>query len=89
MYFIVYLINEKKCVTVPHTWIQDMHEYIENFVNNGLNKKKFLTFYTDNSAAFEGTLPRASHSPNLGASLNASFPKEGWYRCYVRKFKCK
>lgn len=50
-YYVVYLNLKQKNVIVPATWIKDIEQHYEKFVNNSLNRSQiFLCFYPDESS---------------------------------------
>lgn len=88
MYFIVYILQTSRYVVVPYSWIR-LNSRMEGIVNYGINSNLiFEVFYTDNSIAFRNGIPRIDFPPNSQASFQSRFPNEGWYRCYIRRFKC-
>lgn len=93
MYFVVYILDIKQNRTVPHAWIRHMKDHIETFINNGLNhNRKFYTFWTHRPEAFDNTgVPRADYRINFAAQIanGNDFPREGWYRCQLKKFHRK
>lgn len=89
MYFIVYIIQSRQHVVVPYSWIR-LNSHMENLINNGINSGlAFTVFYTNNPDAYHNGVPRADYEPNVLATSVSQFPNEGWYTCYIRKFKCK
>lgn len=89
MYFVVYILKAKRCVVVPYTWIADLQNHLELFLNRGINaNKQHKVFYTDNPRAFANDLPLLDFPPNENVGLSARFPEEGWFICYVKKLKC-
>lgn len=88
MYFIVYIIEILQNVLVPYSWLK-LDRFLEWTVNNGINSNiPFEVFYTRNADAFENGIPRLDFAPNMHASSNSRFPNEGWYSCYIRRFRC-
>lgn len=91
MYFVVFFVGIRENRTVPHAWIRNVNDYIESFINNGLNRNRlYFCFWTDHPDAFDdnGT-PRATYKINHQASVRNDFPHEGFYRCHIKKFHCK
>lgn len=91
MYFVVFLLDIKKNITVPHTWIRNINCHLESFINNGLNcNRNFYTFWTDDDEAFDNNgLPREEYPVNNEASERSIYPNEGWYQCRMKKFRSK
>lgn len=92
MFFVVYILQNSRYVVVPHTWIK-LNTFMERIVNNGIHSNViFQVFYTQNPDAFENSvplgIPRVDFAPNMHASSDSRFPNEGWFRCYIRRFKC-
>lgn len=58
-------------------------------MNQGVNSNQiFRVFWTDDPAAFlENGLPNPNFEPNVFASENGDFPKEGWYKSQIIKFR--
>lgn len=91
MYFVVYIVDIKQNRTVPHTWIRDVNNFIEMFINSGIkHNRTFYTFWTHRPEAFDvHGIPRKNYRVNLKATGNNVFPHEGWYRCFIKKFRCE
>lgn len=88
MYFIVYIRQTSQYVVVPYSWIK-LNDFMEWIVNNGINSNvPFEVFYTQNDDAYENGVPRIDFAPNVHASCESQFPNEGWYSCFIRRFKC-
>lgn len=52
VYYVVFLLEQRKHVVVPATWIRDVQKHYEKFVNNSINRsQKFLCFYTTSEEA--------------------------------------
>lgn len=99
MYFVVYILQAKKNVVVPYSWIKGIDSVIENFINNGVKPTyRFQVFWTDSRDAFDREdlaedlgedVPSTNYAPNINASTTSTFPHEGWYTCFIKKFKCE
>ncbi|XP_055308607.1 uncharacterized protein LOC129572629 [Sitodiplosis mosellana] len=88
MYFIVFIIQTKEHVIVPHSWIKEINAHAENFINYGIHSnRKFMVFWTDKQEAFRDGHPLSSYEPNVLASTSSVFPNEGWYACYIKRFQ--
>lgn len=88
MYFVVYVLQTKQNLVVPASWISSADKLIEHFINYSINSNKsFLFYWTGNPQAFHGNgLPRFEYKPNVHAVSTNEFPKEGWYRCQMKRF---
>lgn len=88
MYFIVYILQISQYVVVPFSWLK-LDGFMEMIVNNGINSNiTFDVFYTQNPDAFVNGVPRADFAPNMLAGSNSRYPRESWYKCFIRRFKC-
>lgn len=91
MYFVVYILDLRENRTVPHAWIRRVGAYLESFINYGINRNRyFYTFWTDRPEAFDANgMPRCDYRVNANAQIRTDFPREGFYRCYIKRFYCK
>lgn len=92
MYFIVYLENLRKNVILPKTWIKDIDDHMEKFLNYGLNTvQRFMCFYTKNELTFDpiNGSPYENYPANFDLPLNNTIDDEGFYTCQLKKFKSK
>lgn len=91
MYFVVYILDIKQNRTVPHSWIRHMSGHLESFMNYGVNRNRlFYTFWTIRPEAFDvNGVPRANYPINVQANVRNDFPREGFYRCHIKKFYCE
>lgn len=89
MYFVVYLIHQKRNVVIPQNWIRDVENHIEKFMNYGVNSNQiFVCFYTNNVAAVDSNgAIRLDFPANFQARFFAKFPSEGLYLCQIKKFR--
>lgn len=88
MYFIVFVVQINQNVLVPYSWVK-LNRFLESTVNNGINTNiPFDVFYTLNPEAFQNAIPKLNFPPIIHASRTSIFPNEGWFRCYIRRFKC-
>lgn len=87
MYYIVYLLKDKINIIVPQTWIKDINDHIEKFINSGLNSsQKFLCFWTESPHAFdENGRPKLNFEPDSNAEIADRFPHTGWHICKLKK----
>lgn len=55
MYFVAYLLDSKKHVVIPKTWVFDIKNHWEKFINHSINRnQKFLVFYSETCVNQEG-----------------------------------
>lgn len=89
MYFVAYFIEAKVYKVVPHSWIKNVSQHLEKFMNNGLNSNQMYTVYWTNSAdAYDDNgIPKTSFRPNFDSVGGGKFPEDGLYRCYLKRFK--
>lgn len=88
MYFIVFLVKDRKTIIVPKNWIKNIDEQIEKFINNGLNSnQRMLCFWTDDVAAFENGKPKHDFLLDPKYGLAESFPATGWHICKIKRAK--
>lgn len=89
MYFIVYIPEANQNVVVPYQWLK-INRFLEWTINNGINSNiTFDVFYTQNPDAFHDGVPRLDFAPIMQASSTSIFPNEGFYKCYIRRFRRK
>lgn len=89
MYFVVYLKSLKKNVVLPATWICDIGNHFEKFMNRSINSSQwFLCYYTTNNAAFVDGCPKKDFSPDFDSpvigEINANDSFDG---CFYGKLK--
>ncbi|XP_055308540.1 uncharacterized protein LOC129572578 [Sitodiplosis mosellana] len=91
MYFVIFILGAKQNVIVPHSWINDIELYLEEFMNNGVRSNtKFKTFWSEEEEAMSADgIPLASYMPIRFDTLAMRrrvfrFPEEGWYDCKIR-----
>lgn len=52
-FFVVYLKELRKNVILPSTWIKEVDQHFEKFMNNSINGNQlFACYFTNNPAAF-------------------------------------
>lgn len=91
MYFIVYILQTSQHIVVPHSWL-NLTQFLEAIVNNGINTNVISeVFYTRNANAFRNGVPRLDFAPDWPEyryfGPENQIPNEGWYKCYIRRFK--
>lgn len=87
----MFMTQDRQRYIVPHSWIENLQDHLEKFINRGLNRNQtFTVFYTDNPDAFdENNVPRQSYHPNFAASPHRILPREGLYDCKLMNVRCK
>lgn len=90
MFYIVFLVEPKINVVIPKTWIMDIEENWEKFVNKGLNStQKFLCFWSEEKHAQIDGKPNQNFKPQFNNDVNHVFPSEGCYLGKLVHFKSK
>lgn len=92
MFFVVYLLKLKKNVILPTSWVKDVDDHFEKFVNNSINRnKKFRCYYTTNMDLFEQNgCPKYDFEPdfNLDYVENTDGDFDGCFEGKLKVFKC-
>lgn len=87
MYFVVYLLGLNKNVILPATWIKNVSEQFEKFINRSLNRSQaMLCYFTTNPAAFdEKNCPRKDWDPDFSSMvvMNDSEAYNEFDGCFV------
>lgn len=93
MYFVVYLKKLNKNAILPISWIKDVENHFEKFVNNSINSsQKFQCYYTTDRNAFdENGVPRIDLEPNFDMHYVENIDDEfdGCFEGKLKKFKSK
>lgn len=86
MYFVVYIVDLKTCVILPTSWVQDIDDHIEKFINRSLNtSQRFLCFYTNDEIAFENNgAPKLDYPANFNMQHRNDFDGPG---CFIARLK--
>lgn len=84
MFYVVYLIDAKKFLTIPAHWLRNgLGVILEKFVDKGVNSnQKHLCYWSKYYDAVE----------KFGIGVSTEFPcrgDEACYNCFVLKFKGK
>lgn len=93
MYFVVHFLKSGRNVVVPKTWIENIDEHWEKFINNSINRNQtFVCYYTENYEAYdEEGKPNGAFEPDFSLRVDPRFPNEGAYRvkliCYKSRKK--
>lgn len=90
-FLVAFLIEIRKNVIVPISWVHNLSAQHEKFMNYGLNcNQKFLCFYTDNLEAFnDDGSPRHDYVPDFDLEMKNSIDGDGCYIAKLRIFKSK
>lgn len=94
MYFIVFLSKLQRNVVLPSSWIKDVDEHYEKFMNYSVNSsQKFLCYYTTKETAFNNGKPKENFPPdfnsNMVSEINADGSFDGCFIGKIKKCKCK
>lgn len=95
MWFVVYLKKLNKNVILPESWIKDIGDHYEKFMNYSVNSSQsFLCYYTTNQAAFDmNNQPNvdfeADFSSNMVTEMNSDGTFNGCFIGKIKKCKCK
>lgn len=94
MFFVAYLKELEKNVVLPATWICNIDNHMEKFVNNSINcNQSFLCYYTNNEDAFIDGCPNEEFAPNfqlpMVQHINSDSLFEGCFSAKLRKYKSK
>lgn len=94
MFFVAYLKVLGKNVVLPATWICNIENHFENFVNNSINSNQaFLCYYTTNEDAFSNGCPIDEFAPNfrlpMVQRINDDGSFDGCFLAKLRKFRSK
>lgn len=85
MYFVAHFFAHDIYVIVPRTWIRDIDEHWEKFVNNSINRNQtFLCYYSKDAIDDQGK-PDHTVLPVFQIPVNANFVGAG---CYYAKLVC-
>lgn len=88
MYFVVYLPALKKNVILPDTWIHDIQNHFEKFVNKSINSSQlYLCYYTTNNAAFVDTCPDKDFQPDFDSNIITEMNDDEFDGCFLGKLK--
>lgn len=87
-YYVVYFRAVRKNYILPGSWIQNIENHAEKFLNYGMNTtQSFLCFYTSNPQAFEeNKCPKSDWPVNFSLKNRDSLQSDG---CFIGKLlKC-
>lgn len=87
MYFNI--INLKESLILPTSWIQDIDDHLEKFINRSLNTaQRFLCFYTNDENAFEENgEPKFDYPANFSLQLRNDFDAPCCFMAKLKHFK--
>lgn len=81
------LINYRKNIIIPNTWIKDHEKQLDKDMFHGVNPSQTVLIYYDPNAYTDG-VPNKEKKPNF-AIQNALFPSEGCYKAKEIAFRGK
>lgn len=87
--YVAYLLDARKNIVIPCTWIRDAKQVLRKFVNYGLNSSQtHLCFWSEHAdARTHDGRPNFDFQPNFELQLKVEFPcVDGTFRCRVLKF---
>lgn len=89
MYFVVYLKPLKKNVVLPATWIHDIGNHFEKFMNRSINTSQwFLCYYTTKNDAFDNGCPKKDFAPDFDSDIITEInANESFDGCFLGKLK--
>lgn len=91
MYFVVFLIEAKKIVVIPQTWIHGISDQWKKFINNSINRnQQYLCYYSEETHAQNAQgHPNGNFIPDWSTliTLNAVYPDTGCYYVNLLEFK--
>lgn len=90
-YFVVYNIELNTSVILPTSWIRDIDDHLEKFMNNSLNTtQKFLCFYTNDDSAFEESgAPKCDYPADFSLPRRNDLDGPGCFLGKLKHFKGK
>lgn len=85
MYFIVFLQALRKNVILPASWIYEVEDHFEKFMNKSINSTQwFLCYYTDKNSAFINGCPDEKFEPDFDKNIiNKINPGESFDGCFL------
>lgn len=94
MYFVVFLEKLKTNVILPASWIKDIEDHFEKFMNRSINRSQaLLCYYTTNLEAFEANkCPRKDWPASFGNMVDDPIddhPFDGCFLGFLQQFKGK
>lgn len=91
MFFVVFLIEAKKTVVIPQTWVHGIKNQWKKFLNNSINRnQQYLCYYSEETHAKDAQgHPNANFIPNwpMLITLNAVYPATGCYYANLLAYK--
>lgn len=89
-WFVVFLEKLNKNVVLPGSWIKNIRDHYEKFLNYTVNSsQKFLCFYTTNEAAFDmNNLPKIDFEVDFSSNLVTEINTDGTFNgCFIGRIK--
>lgn len=91
MFFVVYLIEAKKKVIIPQTWVRGIDQQWKKFLNKSINRnQKYLCFYSDDAHTKDDQgRPNGNFVPDWSSlvTLQAVYPTTGCYYANLIAYK--
>lgn len=91
MYVIAFLLEAKKNVVIPFTWVHGIENQWQKFLNKAINRNQtFLCFYSEQQFALDHQgQPNIELVPNWHQflTIRAVFPSDGVYYANLVAFK--
>lgn len=91
MYFVVFLKALKKNVVLPTSWIENITNHFEKFLNYSLNSSQtFRCFHTTDEDAFIESRPNEEYQVDFSLELIEQENGENYKGCFlgqIKKFK--
>lgn len=88
MYFVVYLRSLKRNVVLPATWIKNVENHFEKFINLSINRSQwFLCYYTNDDAAFIDGKPDEKFKANFKLPMIQIDTDGPFNGCFLGKLK--
>lgn len=86
MYFVVFIFDSGSHHIIPTTWVKDMEENWQKFINRGLNSsQKFTVYFSNRDEAMIHDQPDMNYEPVFTNEAKV-FPQEGCYYAKILKY---
>lgn len=91
MWYVVQLITPVKNRVIPQSWIKEINNQMEKFLNNRINTaQEFTVFYSEELGAVDlDGKPNENFIPDFDLEPIAEFPSAGRYKARILKAKSK
>lgn len=89
MFFIAFFIVPKVSVIIPKSWVHEIDQNWEKFVNNSINRnQQFLCYFSKQPNAVDASgAPNIDFAPDFTLALNGTFPADGCYTANLYYYK--